>query len=129
MLSVVNCENKEVILSGDLNCNYLTNDHKEITDTIKINGIKQIIAIPDSRTIIDIIALSDNSKIADKVVFPSCLSDHKLGGVKRKMHIKCFIPRKVFVRDYSKFNVDDFQNYLRNAPWANMFMQNNMNSA
>ena len=31
MLSVVNCENKEVILSGDLNCNYLiANDCKEI---------------------------------------------------------------------------------------------------
>ena len=27
-----------------------------------------------------------------------------------------------------KFNVDDFKNDLRNAPWVNMFMQNNMNS-
>ena len=39
MLSVVNCENKEVILSRYLNCNYLiANDHKEIKDIIKING-------------------------------------------------------------------------------------------
>ena len=45
------------------------------------------------------------------------------------MHIKQFTPCKVFVCDYSKFNVDDFKNDLRNAPWANMFMQNNMNSA
>ena len=45
------------------------------------------------------------------------------------MHIKRFTPRKVFVRDYSKFNVDNFKNDLRNAPWANIFMQNNMNSA
>ena len=35
MLSVVNCENKEVILSRYLNCNYLiANDHKEIKDII-----------------------------------------------------------------------------------------------
>ena len=130
MLSAVNCENKKVILSGDLNCNYLiANDHKEIKDTIKINGLKQIIDKPtpiskDSRTIIDIIASSDDSKIADKIVFPSCLSDHELVGVIRKMLIKRFTPRKVFVRDYSKFNVDDFKNDLRYAPWANMFMQN-----
>ena len=44
------------------------------------------------------------------------------------MHIKQFTPCKVFVCDYSKFNVDDFKNDLRNAPWANMFMQNNMHS-
>ena len=130
MLSAVNCENKKVILSGDLNCNYLiANDHKEIKDTIKINGLKQIIDKPtrtskDLRTIIDIIASSDHSKIADKIVFPSCLSDHELVGVIRKMLIKRFTPRKVFVRDYSKFNVDDFKNDLRYAPWANMFMQN-----
>ena len=41
---LLNCENKEVILSGDLNCNYLiANDHKEIKVIIKINGLKQII--------------------------------------------------------------------------------------
>ena len=87
MLSVVNCENKEVILLGDLNCNYLiVNDYKEIKDTIKINGLKQIIDKPtriskDSRTIIDIIASSDDSKIADKTIFLTCLSDHELVGV------------------------------------------------
>ena len=100
MLSVVNCENKEVILSGDLNCYYvIANDYKEIKDTVKINGLKQIIDKPtriskDSRTIIDI-ASSDDSKIGDKSVFPSCLSDHKLAGVIRKMHIKRFTARKV----------------------------------
>ena len=98
MLSVVNCKNKEVILSGDLNCNYLiANYHKEIKDTIKINGLRQIIDKPtciskDSRIIIDIIASLDESKIADKIVFPSCLSDHELVGVARKMHIKRFTP-------------------------------------
>ena len=118
MLSAVNCENKKVILSGDLNCNYLiANDHKEIKDTIKINGLKQIIDKPtriskDLRTIIDIIASSDHSKIADKIVFPSCLSDHELVGVIRKMHIKRFTPRKIFVPNYSKFNVHDFKNKM-----------------
>ena len=112
MLSVVNCENKGVILSGYLDCNYLiANYHKQIKGTIKINGLKQIIDKPtriskDLRTIIDIIASSDDSKIADKIVFPSCLSDHKLVEVIRKMHIRRFTPRKVFVSDYSKFNVD-----------------------
>ena len=107
---------------------------KKQKNTIKINGLKLIIDKPtriskDSRTITDIIASSDYSKIADKIVFPSCLSDHEFVGVIRKMHIKRFTPRKVFVRDYSKFNVDNFKNDLRNAPWANMFLQNNMNSA
>ena len=95
-----------------MDCNYLiANDHKQIKDTIKINGLKQIIDKPtriskDLRTIIDIIVSLDYSKIPDKIVFPSCSSDHELVGVIRKMHIKRFTPHKVFVGDYSKFNVD-----------------------
>ena len=45
------------------------------------------------------------------------------------MHIKRFTPRKVFVREYSNFNNDHFKKDLRYAPWAKMFMQNNLNSA
>ena len=56
----------------------------------------------DSISITDIIASSDDSKIADKIVFPSCWSDHELVGVIQKMYIDRFTPRKVFVRDYSE---------------------------
>ena len=50
MLSTSVNQNKETIIAGDLNCNYLVaNDHKDIKDIIKINGLKQVIKTPDAQ--------------------------------------------------------------------------------
>ena len=44
MIESTVCENKEAILCGDMNCNYLVpSDHKPIKDIISLNGFKQII--------------------------------------------------------------------------------------
>ena len=65
MISFAVSENKKVLLSGDLNCNYLASkDHKELKDIVKINGLQQLIDKPTriskgTKTIIDIIATSD----------------------------------------------------------------------
>ena len=42
MIETVDYENKEAILTGDLNCNYLVhNDHKEIKEILYRNKLKQ----------------------------------------------------------------------------------------
>ena len=44
MLTTVNAENKEVILAGDLNCNYSKKfESKNTKEIIKSNGLKQMI--------------------------------------------------------------------------------------
>ncbi len=75
------CENKEVILCGDLNCNYLVpSDHKPIRDIISLNGFKQIIDQPtgimqSSKTLIDIFATTHESLIQStfEVIFVTLL--------------------------------------------------------
>ena len=60
-LSTVASENKEIILTGDVNCNYLVNsDHKEIKSIINSYGLKQLLTTPtgittETKTLIDII--------------------------------------------------------------------------
>ena len=52
MLSTSVNQNKETIIASDLNCNYLVaNDHKDIKDIIKINGLKQVIKTPSRKLV------------------------------------------------------------------------------
>ena len=47
----------------------------------------------------------------------------------RKMHVKKFVPRKIFVRDYSNYNKGAFKFQLRNIPWENCLKHPDINSA
>lgn len=135
MISLAVSENKESILSGDLNCNYLSlNNQINLKNIISANGFKQLIKTPTritkgTRTLIDIIATTDRSKVSDTIVFPSDISDHDLVGIVRKMHIHRLKPRKIYVRDYTKYNKKSFKNDLRNAPWETVFIDNDFNNA
>ena len=74
MLEVGVNENKETIIAGDLNCNYLIkNNKKEIKDAINLNGLKQLIDQPTrttstSQTLIDIIATTHPNRIEKNIV-------------------------------------------------------------
>ena len=63
ILSTANSENKECILTGDLNCNYLlARDHADIKDIFTANGFKQVITDATrttniSKTLIDVIMM------------------------------------------------------------------------
>ena len=65
MLSSVSAENKECILTGDINCNYLvSSDHKEIKSILAYFSLKQLIISParitrESKTLIDVICSND----------------------------------------------------------------------
>ena len=126
MIETATCENKETSLAGDLSYNYLVpNDHKEIKDIVKINGLKQIIDLPTrtaktTKTFIDIIAITDKTKIVASIVFPNSFSDHDLTGIVRKMHVKKFKPRKILTRDYSKYDKEAFKNDLQSVDWMDV---------
>ena len=119
MISTTIVENKETIISGDLNCDYLVpRDHIEIKDIIKINGFKQLITKPTritntSRTLIDIIATTDSTKVVNSIVYANSLSDHDLVGITRKMHSKNYIARKIIARDYSMYDKANMKTTLR----------------
>lgn len=60
MLSTVSAENKECILSADINCNYsVSSDCKEIKSILCSFGLKQLITstariTPESKTLMDV---------------------------------------------------------------------------
>ena len=111
-------ENKEFILSGDLNCGYLKrSEHVAIKDCLKINGFKQFIDEPTRITIntsslIDIIATTHEINVASKIVHSSGISDHHLTGIVQKLNTKRFRPRRILVRNYKGYSKDDFNKDL-----------------
>ena len=80
MIESTVCENKEAILYGDLNCNYLVpSDHKPIKDIISLNGFKQIIDQPtritqSTETLIDIFATTHELNLTKNIIYGSSLS-------------------------------------------------------
>ena len=87
MLWAVSAENKECILLGDINCNYLvSSDHKEIKSILTDLGLKQLISSPtritcESKTLIDVICSNVLHNIFSVKVIPAGLSDHELIGL------------------------------------------------
>ena len=89
MLELVSIENKEILMLGDLNCNYLANsDHKEIKHIISASGLKQLITSPtritnQSSTLIDVICSNEPQNISITKVIPAGLRDHEMVGCAR----------------------------------------------
>lgn len=119
-------EDKEFILSGDLNCDYLKrSDHIAIKDCLKLNGFKQLIDEPtritmNTSSLIDIIATTHENNIALKFVYSSGTSDHHLTGIVRKLNTKRFRPRRTLVRNYKGYSKDDFNNDLHSQDWQSV---------
>ena len=92
MFTNISLENKECILTGDMNCNYLVHsDHKELKSILTAFGFKQLIRDPtrvtqDSRSLIDVIYTNEPWNIYSVEGIPAGLSDHDLVGFIRKIH-------------------------------------------
>ena len=65
MITTAMAKNKETIIAGDMNCNYLDQfNHKAIKNTLKLNGFKQVIneatrMTIKTSTLIDVIITTD----------------------------------------------------------------------
>ena len=114
-------ENKEVILCGDLNCNYLVpSDHKPIKDIISLNGFKQIIDQPtritqSSETLIGIFATTHELNLTKNITYASSLSDHELIGIVRNINCRKFAPRRIQCRSFKNINTINFRNDIRDT--------------
>ena len=98
MIETVDYENKEAILAGKLNCNYLVhNDHKEIKETLYRDKLKQLIKQPTrttetSKTLIDITCTNNERTASDTIVEPSAINDHDLIGITSKINFQNISP-------------------------------------
>ena len=75
-------ENKEIIITGDINCNYLNNDHeKAFKNLLSLNGFIQTIKQPTrttshSETLIDVLLSTRPELLSHNEVIPCTISDH-----------------------------------------------------
>ena len=135
-LSTAVCENKETILLGDLNVDYLRETNDEIKRIIQINGLKQLIKAPtritkESNTLIDIIATTHAQNISNSMtyMYANSISDHDLVGVAMKKNNRKFQPRTIRKRNFSRYNAAAFRNDLDQQTWEDVFRQQDLNKA
>ena len=120
MISNSICENKETILLGDMNADYLQQSKdKNIKRIISTNSLKQVIEKPtrvtkDSSTLIDIIATSHEQNILKTMTYTNSISDHDLVGMIMKKNNRKFKSRTIYTRNYAKYNEANYKSDLRN---------------
>ena len=133
--STVSAENKECILSGNINCNCLVpSDHKEIKSILSYFGLKQLISSPtritrESKTLIDVICCNVPHNIFSVKVIPAGLSDHELIGCARKLNNVKFNPRIVTCRNFANYNPKLFCEELNSANLVEVYSFISVNEA
>lgn len=135
MISLAIEDNKEIIVLGDLNVNYLNkDDNKEFKQLLTLLGFKQVIksatrVCDTTETLIDIIATNKSENIRSSDIFPTSFSDHDLVGCVRKLNHVKFKPKEIRCRDYSNYNHNTMNAELQNSDWQNVYNSKNVNTA
>ena len=115
---------EEVILTGDLNVNYLkAKDHHEIKAVIASAGLKQLIKKPtridgETKTLIAIFATNNPFVKKDTNVIPTSISDHEMIGAVRKLNCKKTQSQTKQCRNYKNYNAENVSNRLKNSDWS-----------
>ena len=121
-LKLAEDENMEIIITGDLNCNFLEMPKSQATcklvDIMNIYQLQQHIKIPTRVTpitssLIDVIFtyMGDN-KTLETGVIPLGISDHNLVYICRKISLPKELPKIVLSRQYKRYNVNAFNHDL-----------------
>ena len=130
VLEVANAEKKEVIIMGDLNCNFSPSarcrgETKKLKSILQSMNMTQVVKEPtrvtrESQTLIDIICTSQPQNITSVKVVKSALSDHDMTAFVRKLNSLKFKPRAIKCRNYSKYCATRFNEELSSVSWDNL---------
>ena len=135
VIEMMDLENKEAILAVDLNCDYLLkNDRKEIKDVLSRYKLTQLIKHPTritkhSKSLIDIMCTNNKITVYDTIIEPSAISDHDIIGLNRKVHCQKFTPRRIFTRDFSKYDEQGFRREICSKNWKVLLSNVDFNAA
>ena len=127
MLETVMSENKECILMGDMNCNYLErSEHKEVKSIISNNGLKQLIKSPtritnNSKTLIDVAYSNEPEKINSIKVIPADLSNNEPFGCMRTLLSIKHSSKQIKYRNYINYDPKLFCEDLQSENFSNVF--------
>ncbi len=137
-LKLVDIEDKELITTGDLNCDLLQPDKTASTarllDIFDIYLLKQHIqsltrVTLNSQTLIDVIISSiEDNKTVEAGVVELAISDHNLVYICREVRVPKEPPKIIYCQQFKNFSVNEFRTDLRNIFAPNIFTDdpNNM---
>ena len=134
-LEAIEKENKETIIMGDLNTDYLKeNDHRDIKDIFTKNGYKQILktptrVTPTTATLIEVIQTNNPQNISYHAVIPYGLSDHDLTACVRKMNNIKYEPITIRCRDLKNYDEREINKDLLDAHWESIYNTDSPNKA
>ena len=127
--------NKETIIIGDVNCNYLrNNENKPLKEMLSLNGFIQTITDPtritsESETLIDVILSNKPEMLLNNQVLPCALSDHEAIFCVRDTKKKREAPEIVKCRDYSNYSTEELQKTLQETDFSTVYSEQNPNQA
>ena len=140
VLESASAENKELIVTGDFNCDFLvkscSKETKGLQEIFRNFGLTQLIdkatkTAKESSTLPDLFASNSSGNITFTNVVVSSLSDHDhdmLIAV-RKINTCKLPPRTIECRNYAKYNPSAFCDDLRDIPWDVVLKERNVNTA
>ena len=124
MLEKIDGEEKETLLLGDMNCDFLKKaSNNLLKHVLSSQGFVQNVKNPtrvtkDSKTLIDVILSNRPQNLPETIVIESGLSDHHMVGTVRKLNSLKFQPRLITCRNFKHYDKEKFAGDLKNAPWA-----------
>ena len=123
-------ENKEIIVIGDMNCNYLAESRNSelinLTEISEVYQLTQIINKPTritvtSKSLIDLIFTNQESRVVSHGVIDCGISDHCLVYVVRKIAVPTNNRHKyITTRSFKNFNSSFFIQELQSLPWGDI---------
>ena len=131
-------KNKELVVTGDFNCDFLvkscSKETKELKEIFRNFGLTQLIdkstrSTEESSTLLDLFASNSPGNITFTNVVASSLSDHDMLIAVRKINACKLPPRTIECRNYAKYNPSAFCDDLRDIPWDVVLKERNVNTA
>ena len=138
VLESASAENKELIVTGDFNCDFLvkssSQETKELKEIFRNFGLTQLIdkaarTAKESSTLLDLFAANSPRNITFTNVVTSSPSDHHMLIAMRKINAYKQPLRTTECRNYAKYNTSAFCDDLRDIPWDDVMKERNVNTA
>ena len=138
VLELSNAENKEALITGDFNFNFLdasssnsTKDMKRILSSFNLKPLidKATRITKESSTLLNLFAANSPKKVTVAKVIPSTLSDHDLLFVFRKINAGKLPPRSIECRNFSNYDQMTFIEELKKCSLDDVYSERDVKSA
>ena len=120
-LETVQNENKETIITGDINCDYANPEsHRDVKSCLSINGFKQLIEkltriTDNTSTIIDVLLTNSPENVVRTDVVTTNFSDHEMIGAIRKTCQHKYQPKTIRSRNFRNYKKENVKIEIGNT--------------